>query len=576
MYMSEIDKAKDFLYSLKGDNGEQIITEIDLETGYINATKLCKSAGRLWSTYYRSLRTKEFLEELAKEHECAIEDETNESVQICTLQKSNVQMQKNILIKSKIGGGSNAGTWVHPDVAIDLASWCSAKFQVAVAKLIRRYIAGELSSNESLCVSILANETNTLITSFFNVELVYVGIVNTPDFKGAKLGSTRDIRTRDKTHKYEIGDFTLVKVFPTLNYERVERLLLDECSAKGVRKSCIINGKMQTELVEISSKFTWDMLIKMASKIVETNSHPLIEEKQKIIENLTLKNTTLELQLEKQNELDKKEQDTEVTESNDNKHPIDAFIEKYCELGIDTKTERYRVPCKDLYEEYLIRHPLMFTFSPICEKEFRSYMKVELKFQSVKCNWTYNTLDSWMNIRLKVKPRTLIEQLVTEFVDLSCVLKENNLVDTKVLYDAFHDYADDKGFKIIKQNGFTRQNFKGVLCKLYGHIYVDKYSINGKKHGFRGIMLKNQKSAENIIRDFVEEECVKIIGIRCTNVELWKAFSDYVTKVEHPLHISKSVFYDTLHEQNPELTRKNVTKSDMGFVGISLKQQNIS
>ena len=100
--------------------------------------------------------------------------------------------------------------------------------------------------------------------------------------------------------------------------------MLDECSAKGVCKSCIINGKMQTELVEISSKFTWDMLIKMATKIVETNSHPLIEEKQKIIENLTLKNTTLELQLEKQNELDNKEQ--EATESNDNKHPIDAFI----------------------------------------------------------------------------------------------------------------------------------------------------------------------------------------------------------------------------------------------------------
>ena len=574
MYMSEIDRAKDFLYSLKGDNGEQIITEIDLESGYINATKLCKSAGRSWSTYYRSLKTKEFLEELAKEHECTIEDEPNISnLHNCRVENFNVQMKTNVLIISKIGG-NHSGTWVHPDVAIDLASWCSAKFQVAVAKLIRRYIAGELSSNESLCVSILANETNTLITSFFNIELVYIGIVNTQEFKGAKLGSTRDVRTRDKTHKYEIGDFTLVKVFPTLNYERVERLLLDECSAKGVRRSCIINGKMQTELVEISSKFTWDTLIKMASKIVETNSHPLIEEKQKIIENLTLKNTTLELQLEKQNELESVDKDPE--ESNDNKHPIDAFLEKYCELGGDTKTERYRVPCKDLYEEYLIRHPLMFTFSPICEKEFRSYMKVELKFLSVKCHWTYNTLDTWLNIRLKEKPRTLIEQLVTEFVDLSCVLEDKHLVDTKVLYDAFHDYADDKGFKIIKQNGFTRQNFKGVLCKLYGHIYVDKWSINGKKHGFRGIMLKNQKSAENIIKDFVDEHCVKIIGIRITNVELWKAFSDYVKKVEHPLHISKSVFYDTLHEQNPQLTRKHVTQSDMGFVGISLKQQIIS
>jgi hypothetical protein len=569
MYMSEIDRAKDFLYSLKGDNGEQIITEIDLETGYINATKLCKSAGRSWYAYYRTAKTKEFLEELSKDHDCAIEDEPNKKSNrnINVLKNSNAQM-KQVLIISKVGG-NHSGTWVHPDVAIDLASWCSAKFQVAVAKLIRRYIAGELSTNESLCVSILANETNTLVTSFFDKEVVYIGRVNTAEFVGAKIGISRDVKTRDKTHKYEIGDFTLVKVFPTLNYERVERLLLDECTAKGVRRSCIINGKMQTELVEINSKFTWDTLIKIASQIVENNSHPLIEEKEKLIESLILKNTTLELQLEKQNEVESVDKGPE--ETYDNKHPIDAFIEKYCELGVDTKTDRFRIPSKDLYEEYLKRHPFMFTFSPICEKEFKSYMKVELKFQEIKCNWTYHTRDSWMNIRLKVQPRTLIDQLVTDFIDLSCVLEENNLVDTKVLYDAFHDYAADKGFNIIKQNGFTRQNFKGVLCNIYGHIYVDKWSINGKKHGFRGIMLKNQKSAENIIKDFVDDQCLKIIGIRITNVELWKAFSDYVKKVEHPLHICKSVFYDTLHEQNPQLTRKHVTKSDMGFVGISLK-----
>ena len=107
----------------------------------------------------------------------------------------NVQMKKNFLIKAK-KGGNHEGTWVHPDVAIDLASWCSAKFQVAVVKLIRRYIAGELSSNESLCVSILANETNTLITSFFNVELVYVGIVNTPDFKGGKTGEHKRYKNK--------------------------------------------------------------------------------------------------------------------------------------------------------------------------------------------------------------------------------------------------------------------------------------------------------------------------------------------------------------------------------------------
>ena len=45
-------KASDFVYALRGDDiNAPIITEIRSKDGYINATKLCTSAGKMWGGY---------------------------------------------------------------------------------------------------------------------------------------------------------------------------------------------------------------------------------------------------------------------------------------------------------------------------------------------------------------------------------------------------------------------------------------------------------------------------------------------------------------------------------------------
>lgn len=87
--------------------------------GYINATALCKAAGKEWSGYYRNASTKEFMDEL----------ETD--LQIC----------RSVLVQS-ISGGVSQGTWVHPQVAINLAQWLSAKFAVQVSKWVHDWMSG--------------------------------------------------------------------------------------------------------------------------------------------------------------------------------------------------------------------------------------------------------------------------------------------------------------------------------------------------------------------------------------------------------------------------------------------------
>ncbi len=92
------------------------------EDGYINATAMCKAAGKLMGGYLRADSTIAFLEELSSD------------MQICTSEL--VQIVKG-------GDPSLQGTWVHPQVAVHLAQWLSAKFAVQVSKWVHEWMSGK-------------------------------------------------------------------------------------------------------------------------------------------------------------------------------------------------------------------------------------------------------------------------------------------------------------------------------------------------------------------------------------------------------------------------------------------------
>ena len=87
--------------------------------GYINATAMCKAAGKRFYDYHRLDTTTEFLREL--EAEAGIPA----SEQIQTLKGGFPDLQ---------------GTWVHPQVAIHLAQWVSPRFAVRVSQWVYDWI----------------------------------------------------------------------------------------------------------------------------------------------------------------------------------------------------------------------------------------------------------------------------------------------------------------------------------------------------------------------------------------------------------------------------------------------------
>lgn len=99
------------------------------EDGYVNATAMCDAVGRKFADYYRSKQAQAFLSELS----------TDMGIPISVL----VQVIK--------GGESHLqGTWVHPDVAIHLAQWCSPKFAVQVNRFVREWMQGTTVAQKEL------------------------------------------------------------------------------------------------------------------------------------------------------------------------------------------------------------------------------------------------------------------------------------------------------------------------------------------------------------------------------------------------------------------------------------------
>ncbi|HEU4838520.1 MAG TPA: KilA-N domain-containing protein [Micavibrio sp.] len=94
-----------------------------VKDGYVNATAMCKAAGKKFNDYSRLTTTGPFVAELS----------------------SVTGIPATELIQSVTGGNPKLqGTWVHPQVAIHLAQWLSPKFAVKVTQWVFDWMSGKV------------------------------------------------------------------------------------------------------------------------------------------------------------------------------------------------------------------------------------------------------------------------------------------------------------------------------------------------------------------------------------------------------------------------------------------------
>ena len=132
---SDSDKDQDEPYELQPlEVGEGYTIEHRDEDGYINVTNLCKAGKKKFNDWYRLKRTKAFLKVLKSRVGITIFENSSTGIPSVEL------IQIGVGHKNPGDGNShiqkNQQTWVHPQVAINIAQWISPQFDVKVSEWV--------------------------------------------------------------------------------------------------------------------------------------------------------------------------------------------------------------------------------------------------------------------------------------------------------------------------------------------------------------------------------------------------------------------------------------------------------
>ena len=160
------------------------IIVLSRDDGYINATQLCKAGKKKFSHWNSLDTTKELIQ--------ALESETGIPI--------------SQLIDVKKGGNDkiNQGSWIHPDLAVQLAQWISPKFSLQVSRWIRELaMTGKVSlGNEKTNDELLKLQKEIKL-----VETKYTKLLKKRNYHKFKQGPVFYIISDSdgKSMKYKVG-----------------------------------------------------------------------------------------------------------------------------------------------------------------------------------------------------------------------------------------------------------------------------------------------------------------------------------------------------------------------------------
>jgi uncharacterized coiled-coil DUF342 family protein len=250
---------------------------------------------------------------------------------------------------------------------------------------------------------------------------------------------------------------------------------------------------------------------------------------------------------------------------------VESFCNRYVEAGDDwSSNDKYRIRVETLYNFYCSK-----CVEPIERNDFNNFIKTHYKIESKNCTWLYKVFITWFGIKLKnVKIREKqIEIFTRSFIENYCTISEDAFIDTRIYHDTFRDYCNLNGFTATKDNDWSPSRCRSTLEK-FGFGYK-MYIIEGKKHGYTGLCLKTEFTIQDTIKKFINEKCILTHGARIKTTVLWDAFltfDEIINKKNKKMKVrfNKVKFYNILIDDY-KLVRKNITKGDIGFVGIKLK-----
>ena len=128
--------------------------------GYINATLLCKKSGKLFGNYHQLDQTQAFLGALS----------------------ADIGIPISGLVQIIKGGNDRLrqGTWVHPQVAINLGQWLSPVFAVKVSRWVTDWMMGRITAEAFMPEHVrrfLKNRAKVPLDHFSMLNEIYLNLL---------------------------------------------------------------------------------------------------------------------------------------------------------------------------------------------------------------------------------------------------------------------------------------------------------------------------------------------------------------------------------------------------------------
>jgi hypothetical protein len=188
-------KEEKFSREVNGIEVEQRVSD-----GFINATAICKAHQKDPNDWFTTQDTFDLF--LALADDLGIEIETGEfrKLDISKLSASKYSKIFPGLVLSKRGGLEiGGGTWLHPDLAIQIAQWCNKPFAIQVSRWIREWmttgknpIYDRLDLDRVIYRDALKDEARTRMTDQVKVYLEQIQRYDDKQFSGQFFARVHD------------------------------------------------------------------------------------------------------------------------------------------------------------------------------------------------------------------------------------------------------------------------------------------------------------------------------------------------------------------------------------------------
>ena len=179
-------------------NGIQV--EQRVSDGFINVTAMCVAHEKELNDWFTTQDTFDLFLALAQDLEIEFKTGEFRDLVIPRLSASKYSKMFPSLVLSKRGSPeTGGGTWLHPDLAIQLAQWCSKPFAIQVSRWIREWITtgknpvyDQLDLDRVVYRDALKDESRLRMTDQVKVYLEQIQMYDDKKYSGQFFAKVHD------------------------------------------------------------------------------------------------------------------------------------------------------------------------------------------------------------------------------------------------------------------------------------------------------------------------------------------------------------------------------------------------